>query len=343
MKPLVSILIPAYNARQWLAETLQSALSQTWERKEIILVDDGSKDDTLTIARKFEWHNVKVFTQNNQGAAAARNKAFSLCQGDYIQWLDHDDLLDPEKIRSQIEAVGDCQNERFLLSGPWAKFWHRPSKARFVATALWNDLSRTEWLMRKMEQNLYMASASWLVTRQLTEAVGPWDTRLLSDDDGEYFCRVLMVSDGVKFVRRARAYWRIVGSRSLSYIGNSDRKREAEWMSMKLHIGYLRALENSERSRAACVKFLQNWMLSFYPERLDIYGEAAEIAKGLGGELLIPRLSWKYSWMRALFGWRFAKGAQRLLPNFRWTLARFWDKVLSQVDNPKPVLVPDGH
>src|SRR5258705_7741413 len=102
MKALVSILIPAYNAEAWLAGTLRSAIAQTWERKEIIVIDDGSIDQTLAIARRFESDGVLVLTQKNQGAAAARNKAFSLSQGDYIQWLDADDLLASDKIARQM-------------------------------------------------------------------------------------------------------------------------------------------------------------------------------------------------------------------------------------------------
>ena len=85
MKPVVSILIPAYNAERWLAETIRSALGQTWPNKEIVVVDDGSRDRTLSIARQFASKCVSVVTQENQGASAARNRAFELCQGDYIR------------------------------------------------------------------------------------------------------------------------------------------------------------------------------------------------------------------------------------------------------------------
>src|SRR5208282_3082860 len=97
-KPSVSILIPAYNAQEWIANTLRSAIAQTWEPKEIIVVDDGSADQTFAIARQFESDAVRVVTQRNQGAAAARNHAFALSRGEYIQWLDADDLLAPDKI-----------------------------------------------------------------------------------------------------------------------------------------------------------------------------------------------------------------------------------------------------
>jgi len=335
MKPLVSILIPAYNAEAWISDTLRSAIAQTWDRKEIIVVDDGSKDQTLAVTRKFEPDGVKVFAQKNAGAAAARNKAFSLSQGDYIQWLDADDLIGPEKIEKQMEALGDSPNKSILLSGSWGRFLHRPHRASFVPTALWNDLSKAEWLIRKMGQDLYMQTASWLVSRELTEAAGPWDTRLLGDDDGEYFCRVLLASEGVRFVPEAKVYYRASGASSLSYIGNSDKKREAQWTSMELHIGYLRSLEDSERSRAACVKFLQNWMVFFYPERMDIFGKAQAKAKELGGQVEAPRLSWKYSWIKTLFGWRLARRAQRFLPGVRWSLIRRWDKTLFQIEGRK--------
>ncbi len=333
MKPLVSILIPAYNAEQWLPDTLRSAIAQTWDRKEIIVVDDGSTDQTLAIARTFESGCVKVFTQKNQGAAATRNNAFSLSQGDYIQWLDADDLLGPEKVAKQMEALGDSPNKLTLLSGSWGRFWHRPQCATFVPTALWSDLSKAEWLTRKMGQNLYMQTASWLVSRELTEAAGPWNIRLLGDDDGEYFCRILLASNGVRFVPEAKVYYRASGSSSLSYIGNSDKKREAQWVSMQLHIRYLRSLDDGATARAACVKFLQNWMEFFYPERLDIFGQAEEMAKDLGGRLEAPRLSWKYSWIRALFGWRTARRAQLFLRNLRWSLVRSWDKTLFRIEN----------
>lgn len=332
MKPLVSILIPAYNAEMCLIETLRSALAQTWDNKEIVVVDDGSKDGTLALARTFESNIVKVFTHKNQGAAATRNKAFSLCQGDYIQWLDADDLLAPDKIAKQMEALGGVPNPKILLSGEWGSFMHRPSRTKFVPSGLWSNLSQAEWLMRKMEQNIYMQTASWLVSRELTEAAGPWDTRLLGDDDGEYFCRVLLASDGVRFVPGSKVYYRQAGSGSLSYIGASDRKRDAQWISMELHIGYLRSLDDGERARAACVKYLQNWVVFFYPERLDIFEKAKESAEELGGQIGVPHLSWKYSWIKVLFGWRFARRAQLRLQGFRWSMKSSLDRALCRLD-----------
>lgn len=340
MKPLVSILIPAFNAEDWIHETLRSAIGQTWERKEIIVVDDGSSDGTLAIARRFESDSFRVVTQKNQGAAAARNTAFSLSRGDYIQWLDADDLLSPNKIASQIDYARSHSASRWtLLSCPWAHFMHRCHRVEFVQTPLWCDLSPLEWLLRKMERGVFMQTSTWLVSRELTEAAGPWNTQLFVDDDGEYFCRVLLASNGTWFVPQARVYYRRSGSGSLSYIGLSDRKKEALFLSIRLHIKYLRSLEDSTRVGAACVKFLQDSLPVFYPERPDIVERAKELAATLGGELTVPRLAWKYTWIQKVFGWSVAKRAQTAMPRYKWQLIRSWDKTLSLIDKQDP---PEG-
>ena len=88
-----------------------------------------------------------------------------------------------------------------------------------------------------------MQTSTWLISRDLTKAAGPWNTQLLVDDDGEYFCRVLLASTGSRFVPDGRVYYRRSGSNSLSYVGMSDRKLDAFFLSLQLHIQYLRSLQ----------------------------------------------------------------------------------------------------
>ena len=133
-----------------------------------------------------------------------------------------------------------------------------------------------------------MQTATWLVSRELTEMAGPWNTQLLGDDDGEYFCRVKLASDGIKFIPEARVYYRVTDTARLSYIGTSNKKLDAQFRSMKLHIGYLRSLEDSERTRAACVSYLKHFLFHFYPERSDVVEQMQRLAGELGAA------SWKY-------------------------------------------------
>ena len=343
MKPLVSILIPAYNAEEWIADTLRSAVSQIWPRKEIIVVDDGSTDQTATAASRFASNEVKVVTVKNQGAAAARNHALQLSQGDYIQWLDADDLLAPDKVERQLAALREGDSKRTLLSSPWASFNYRPERARFVPTSLWHDLAPVEWLLRKMGENLHMQTATWLTSRELTEAAGPWDTRLISDDDGEYFCRVLMASQGTRFVPEARVFYRITSSNRWSYIGTSDRKKNAMLLSMRLHIQYLRSLEESERVRKACLTYMQNWFHGFYPERPDLVAELQSMAAEVHGHLEEPRLGWKYALMTPIFGWESTKRAQRVFSQMRSALTVYLDKLMYRVEKRRSEAGPGAH
>ena len=332
MKPLVSILMPAYNAGRWIADSIQSALAQTWQRREIIVVDDGSTDRTAEVAKRFAAQGVTVVSTPNRGLSAAVNHAFRVCQGDYIQELDADDLMAPHKIEWQLAALRESDSKRILLSSPWAPFYYRTSQARFIRNPLWQDLSPVEWLLRKMSQNLHMQNATWLVSRELAEAAGPWDESLQYDQDGEYFARVLRCCAGTRFVSGSGIYYRASGTASISYIGNSEKKKESLLRSMKLHISYLRALEESERVRAACVTYLQNWCGVFFPGRPDLMNELQDLAAQLGGRLGPPRIGWKYAWIEPLFGWSAAQRAQRSFPQLRASILRKWDKTMYKLE-----------
>ena len=331
MNSLVSILIPACNAEEWIAETIQSAVAQTWRRKEIIVVDDGSKDRTAEVARGFASKRVLVVSKENEGAAGARNHALRLSQGDYIQWLDADDILAPDKIERQLASLGQSGSKRILLSSAWAYFHFRTTRARFSPTSLWQDLSPIEWFLKKMEEDLYMQTANWLTSRELTEAAGPWDTRLLSDDDVEYFSRVLVASEGTRFVPEARMFYRITPWTRLSYVGASNEKKDALRLSMKLQIQHARALEDSQRVREACLTYIRNWLAHFYPERPDILAELQCLAAQLGGHIDEPQLRWKYSWIKAIFGYRIAKSAQMSLPQLKASIVSRWEKTMFEL------------
>jgi glycosyltransferase involved in cell wall biosynthesis len=327
--PVVSILIPAYNAQQWIGATIESALAQTWAHKEIVIVDDGSTDATLEIARRFASPSVRVVTQQNQGAAAARNAALGLAQGDYIQWLDADDLLGPTKVEAQMKIVAaNGGDPTELLSTPWAHFRYRRSAARFVPTPLWHDLSPVEWMCRKWTHNLHMQTATWLVSRQLSEAAGPWNTSLLGDDDGEYFARVVLASRRVRFTRDGQVFYRIVGTSRLSYLGSSKRKLDAHYRGMLMQIGYVRAIDDGPLVRAAIVRYLATWLPYFYPERPELVDQMKALAIELGGELSPPGMGWKYAWIDGLFGRVAAKRAQERYNAGKTSLLRALDKAL---------------
>jgi glycosyltransferase involved in cell wall biosynthesis len=324
--PLVSILIPAYNAAPWLATTIESALAQDWPRIEIIVVDDGSRDGTLRVARQFESMRLNVVTQENRGAAAARNRALSLAQGDYIQWLDADDVLATDKITQQLRA-DESREPLVLLSSGFGEFMWRLEKAEFSPTLLWQDLSPVSWLTTKFETGLFMVPAVWLVSRELTEASGPWNEELTLDDDGEYFSRVVAASTLVRFVPAAKSYYRQENATSLSR-ASSDAACRSLLKSLKLSTMHLMRLEDSPRTRAAAIAYLQVWMQYFYPEKKALLSELDAFATELGGRLEAPVLKPPYDYIRWLFGWRAAKKALRAKFVAKLWALKHWDQAV---------------
>jgi hypothetical protein len=133
-------------------------------------------------------------------------------------------------------------------------------------------------------------------------------------------------------VPEAKIYYRMTDGSRLSSIGTSDRKKDAMMWSMRLHIEAIRSLEDSERVRRACVQYLQNWLPAFYPERPDLVRVAEQLAHEMGGGLAPPRLSWKYSWIKAAAGWGAAKRAQLILPGLKTRLLNRWDCAIDRLE-----------
>ncbi len=324
MTELVSILIPAYNAERWIAGTIESALAQTWPAKEIIVVDDGSTDRTLAVARGFGDRGVQVVTQANRGAAAARNTALRAARGAWIQFLDADDLLNPRKIEQQLQGAEPGAQSRVLLTCRWGRFFKRPEQARFAPDTLWQDRSPADWIVTKFNDNRFMFPASWLVSRRLVDAAGPWNEALSLDDDGEYMCRLVAASQQVRFMPEAECYYRIGNTGSLSS-QRSDRALQSGFTSMRLCIERLLALEDSERTRHACVRLLQDNLAHFYPEQADLVDQSRRLARKLGGDLTPPGERFHFMLFRGIFGWRRAKLLRSALNDAKLRTRRWAD------------------
>ena len=295
-------------------------------------MDDGSTDRTGEVAHRFAAENVKVVSTENQGLSAAVNTAYRLCQGDYIQELDADDLLAPDKIEKQLATLRETDCRRTLFSCPRGYFYYSSKRAWFPRTCLWQDLTPVEWLLRSMGQNLPMQNSTWLVSRELAEAAGPWDETLWYDQDGDYYSRVLVASVGTRFVPEARMFHRILGARQMSYIGNSDKKLESLMRSLERHVRLLRSLEESERVRKACLAYLQTWYGAF--ERKQHIAQLDALAAELQGHLERPPLRKKYAWIRPVLGSSTAKWAQSALPLIKTSWLRRWDKALFSLERP---------
>lgn len=305
MPPLVSILIPCHNAGRWIAETLESALAQTWPHTEIIVVDDGSLDESGAIARRFEARGVRVIAQSNRGASAARNAAFAASRGDWIQFLDADDLLAPEKLAHQLRlapTVGD----HAALCASWSRFTRTPADADFTPQVLSTNAAPADWVVRKFEHNAMMHPAAWLTSRALARKAGPWDESLSLDDDGEYFTRVVLASQGVRCCPESVSFYRSNLAGSLSG-AKSEKAWASAYRSIELSVARLRQVEDSPRTRHAGATAFQRFVYEAYPRAAEWRRRAARQVAALGGASLEPEGGPRFQLARRLLGWRLAK------------------------------------
>jgi glycosyltransferase involved in cell wall biosynthesis len=311
MPRLVSIIIPCYNAAPWLERTLISALSETWTPTEVIVIDDGSTDASLGIARRFESKGVIVVGQRNAGASSARNHGLRLAHGDYIQFLDADDLLAADKIARQLALAERCAPDTALCC-TWTRFTRDPNDADFTAQVLCRDASPVDWVSLKFENDAMMHPAAWLIPRSLCDRAGPWDESLSLDDDGEYFSRIVLASSGVRFCREAVSFYRSNIAGTLSG-AKSERAWDSALRSLEKSTALLRRTEDSPRTRKACAIAFQQFIYSSYPAAPSCRRRAEDNVAALGGTDLKPSGGPAFQAARSLLGWRLARRIGHLL------------------------------
>ena len=307
----VSILIPAYNAEAYIAEAVTSALKQSWSDTEVIIVDDGSSDSTLSIAKGFQDKRIRIISQKNQGASSARNVAFQASTGDYIQYLDADDLLEEDKIAKQIKKAKRW-GSGYMYSSSWGIFYDNVNCAEFNATTLWRDfVNPVDWLVEAWSRQVWMHPGNWLVPRHLIEEAGLWNEALSLHDDGEFFCRVLLRSQGVKFCGDAKSYYRKGINSSLSSI-RSERSVRSHWQICHLYKEYLLARENTDRTRKACATNYMCFYYGHYPNYKKMRKKAWVMSQSLGGTDIQPRGTELFYLLNSFLNWRIARRLENI-------------------------------
>ncbi len=104
-KPIISVIIPVYNGEKTIKQTIESVLNQTFSNFELIVVNDGSQDSTLKIVSNIQDPRIKIFSYSNAGLSATRNRGISLASGEYISFIDADDVWTRDKLQAQLEAL----------------------------------------------------------------------------------------------------------------------------------------------------------------------------------------------------------------------------------------------
>ena len=218
---LVSVIIPTFNSKKFIRECIDSVLNQTYKNIEIIVVDDGSNDNTEDYVRNyFKLNNFFYFKKNNGGPASARNFGIKTTKGDFICFLDADDVWLPDKIKVQLD---------FLIKENMDFCYTRRSD--FLSEDGVNN-SRVNFfkaysgsVLRKLFWNNFITNSSVMMSRKVVEKCGflKEDKYLFAIEDYEYWLRVASKFK-IYFIDKPLVYYRIHSSQISNPIKNSDLK-----------------------------------------------------------------------------------------------------------------------
>jgi glycosyltransferase involved in cell wall biosynthesis len=215
-KELVSVIIPLYNRAGLIEETLDSVVHQTWRPIEIVVVDDGSTDDSVRVVQQWfktlrneqkKGLSVNLLKQANKGAPAARNHGLREAKGEYIQFLDSDDLLMPEKLAVHV---------RFLIEHPAYDYVYSMgrsfgSQTKNIITG--NKKSKTVGgLLGKNPLN----TETGVYTKRVCNKIGGWDEKLEVWQDREYNLRLLLLKPKIKFISKVLFLFRFHRTKRVS-------------------------------------------------------------------------------------------------------------------------------
>lgn len=215
MRPQVSIIVPAYNAADTIGQCMDSVLSQSTTDLELIVVNDGSTDATDQIVSSRDDTRIRLISTDNRGVGHAGNVGLEAATGEYIQYLDADDLLDEEKIASQLRRLADNPPGCSAVCS-WARFDDTIDDLKMVRAADWCDLDPYEYLRLNLGGGGTMPVFTWLIPRILAEKAGPWNEALSLREDTEYFTRIAIASSRILFCEDAFGYYRSGLETSLS-------------------------------------------------------------------------------------------------------------------------------
>ena len=247
IEPFVSIIIPVYNGSNYMREAIDSALAQTYKKTEVIVVNDGSKDNGQTdeIARSYA-DRIRYFSKPNGGVSSALNMGIRNMRGEYFSWLSHDDVYEPEKISKQVEALQGCDGQTIICCGvSQIDEFSRPiathlTKSCFAPDRIYAGTEVLEMLLKKVS----LHGCSLLIPKAVFGNAGYFDESLRFCQDYFLWYKLFLGGCSLKCIPDQLVKGRIHGNQ-LTQTGQSLFKKECAEISHYLTTAFAAASSES--------------------------------------------------------------------------------------------------
>ena len=317
MSIVISVIMPVYNAQNYITEAIESVLWQTFKSFELIIVNDGSIDASEAIINGFKDSRIVYLKQENQGQANASNKGVKIARGRYIKFFDADDVLNPLHLEKQYLALNghDC----YLASCQWAYFYENHRLINFEKETTHKNYDYPlDWLYDSHIHDSRMLGAwLWLIPKKLLDKAGHWDERLSLNNDFDFSTRLLVASKGVKFAEGARLFYRKGVENSLTLKTNKSAFQSA-LLTTELAMKTILNVENSERLRKLFADRFQSWIYQMYPRDKNIISKMRNHIQNLGGSQLKPQGGILFRTLNTIFPWTWVKQLQYIMYKTVW-------------------------
>lgn len=298
-----------HNAQLFIKDTINSILVQTYKNWELIIVNDGSSDDSLSEVKKITDNRMQVYTIENSGAAFARNFGFKKASGQFIKFIDADDLINPDMINSQLEIAKN--NQDCIISGKWGRFYSNDiGTFKLNPEECWKDMKPLEWIYSSWKENQSMTQPGiFLIPRTIIHKAGLWNEKLSLIDDFDFFTRIILSSNGVLFCENAILSYRSGSHNTLSGL-KSRKGAESEFLAISLATATLLKHSTSDIAKRLSAKTYATFIYNNYPQHKDLIKLASQEICKLGEIDFSELLPEKYRLLARIIGWKNIKRLQ---------------------------------
>jgi len=261
----VSVLIPMFNCETYISEAIDSALGQTYNNIEVIIVDDGSTDASLQVAKKYESEKVKVFTLPHGGAPRARNYAFKMSQGDYIQYLDADDLLAPNKIEEHVRILEERGNNCLAFCS-YTRDYDDFILGNYIAQEVNKDYSNPINLFLDLFHSKGdVLFTSWLFPRVLIQHAEPMNEQLIKSIDSDFTLKIALKCTRLIYCKDTLVFYRATGSSRITTNQGPGAIRSVITAAESMQ-KVMQKHENSDRVKKAFITLYSHIFCTYYNE-----------------------------------------------------------------------------
>ena len=302
----VSVIMPAYNAGKYIKDAINCIINQSFKDWELIIIDDGSTDNTYQIAKPFESERIRVFTIQNSGASAARNYGYKLSKGRFIKYFDADDLLNSQMLEEQVRLA--IIHPDTIISAKWGRFYNNDIdtfKIRNTETNL--DLMPIDWICRAWENAKPMHQCGiFLLPKSIVELAGQWDESLSLNDDMEFFTKNILASKAVIFCNLGTLYYRSGHGKSNLSSSTSKLAILSLFKSIDISTRYLLQKKNDLTTQKLTADLWQNFVYSAYIYHKELAISAEKMVILYGGSDLKIHGGRRLLGLKNLLGWKLA-------------------------------------